>query len=433
MHIIKGFVTIESLIDNASNVTSVIGELSTQSLSYKKDKGVYTQQTTPDYRLTTFTSVDSVALTNIQVGSTQVDQIFRVVDSLLTYNNLAIRPFNSINVINHLTVGFVGEITLFHIGNFVDNGVISVPEWVSWVDDTTGNTIRIWLADAAFRAQYDEYEITVIPPFTDIDHLFTPYASVSTEIGLLQTTDLAIRMEIAKNSHPETYFRILSFKFYNSNDISQSVNVEFGLLIYGKAGDNIDIIKDALQEYILGLSNHPRSEWVVILPDIFKRTEFVIIPRWDKIAIPNLTTLSGLYGSILDVNEAKSFVTSRFNLYPNIWTSNNINIMPFDYKAIMLSVINGPDNVAGSQDIKLMYSDYIPVSTSTIDFNRMSINTKEWLLLLETALIEAETADGFSSLVEPLRKITRNNVLYITFLYNNVNYLVAARGSTLYS
>ncbi len=432
MQIIKGFVTLESLIDNTTNLVAPIGELSTQALSYRKDKGIYTDPSEPDYRLTTFTSFDSVSNTTTQLAPAQVQQVFRVVTKANSYNLTYIRPYDAISFISFLTSGFIGEVTLFTIGNFVDNGTIAMPEWIAWVDDATGNTIRIWLSDIAFKAQYDEYEIVIIPPFSDIDHFFTPYPSVSTEVSLLPVTTLATNMEIAKAGHPETYFRIMDFEFFNSTDITQSVIAQFGLLIYGKAGDNIDIIKDTLQQFILSNSNHPRSEWVVIFPDIFKRTEFIVMPRWDKLSIPNLTLLSGLYGSMLDVNDAKTFVTTNLSLYPLPWIQNNITILPFDYKAIMLSIIGSPDNITGSQDIKLMYDDYIPVSTSTADFNRMSITTKDWLILLEKAIIQAETADGFTSLVEPLRKITRDNILYITFLYRNVNYLVAARNNTIY-
>ena len=419
---------------NSGSTVALLGELSNIALTYKREKDVYTDNLYPDLRLTTFTNRNTATNASVVVGSGQVLEILNVVNELITYTVGHIRPYNNVDYLSNLTTAFNGVISGITIGNFIDNGQLSLPEWISWTSDAnTGNKIRIWLSDTAFRSQYDEYEMVIVPPFQQLDHFFTSYTSLSSEIPALLTTDLIDRMEVAKLGYPETYFKVFNFDFHNSNDVTASVPSEWGILIYGKAGDNLDIIKDVLQEYILNNSSHVRAEWTIVYPDIFKRTEFIIVPRWDKLAIPNLTQLSGIYSSMLDPIEAIEFVKTNVNIYPDPWVNDNTTIVPYDYKAITLTIIDGVDNIVGKEHIDEVFSDYIPVSSITLDFGRMSIPTREWAVLLGNALIAAETSDEFASVPEPLRKIKRLGVLYISFLYDNVNYLVAARSNTMFT
>lgn len=431
--LIKGFVSIEELIDNTFNTTAPVGELSKLALTYKKEIATYNDTDHPTLRLTSFTTEDQVTHDVVEVTDAQTLQVFEIINHLQAYAAGHIRPYDEIDVINSLSSTFGADANNFALGEFIDNGNIALPEWISWTNTSENdNKLRIWLSDTAFRAQYDEFEITIVPPFIDVDHLHTNYNSLVTEIGLLNTPELVERMDAAKQGHPETYFKILNFKLYNKDDDSLFVETEWGVLVYGKAGDNIDAIKDALEAYILNISGHLRSEWVVILPDIFKRTEFIIVPRWDQVSIPNLSVNSVLYSSMVDPNEAKTFAQDNINLYPDVWVGENLTILPFDYKALTMLIIDGTDNIAGKEHIDEIFPDYVPVSSTTLDFNRMEIFTRDWLLLLEEALIAAETIDSFSSVPEPLRKVEKLEVLYVGFLYDNVNYLVAAKTNSFY-
>jgi len=433
MQLIKGFVTIEDYIDNTTGVVAPIGELSNWSLSYKREKKIYTDVNYPTFRLTTFTSKNRTTNLTEDLTSTQYKQILEVVQYLRVYGGSHIRPYSKLDVINSLNANFLGRARTFQLGTFRDVGNIALPEWIAWISsEENDNEIRIWLSDEAFRSQYDEYEIVVIPPFDNVDHFFSNFGSLSVEINNLTTPDLLARIEQAKNNYPETYLRVLNFDFFNIDDPTQSITTEWGLLIYGKAGDNIDTIKDKLEEYILGLSTYSRTSWVKIFPDIFKRTEFIIVPRWDKISIPNLTINSALYSSMIDPNEMKTFISANINVYPDVWVNDNITILPYDYKAVTLGIIDGPDNITGKEHIDVLFSDYIPVPTSSVDFNRMSIYTRDWSILLESALISAETVTSFTSIPEPLRKVEKLGVLYVAFLYDNVNYLVAAKTNNFY-
>ena len=80
-----------------------------------------------------------------------------------------------------------------------------------------------------------------------------------------------------------------------------------------------------------------------------------------------------------------------------------------------------------------IFPDYIPVSTMTPDFARMSMKTQNWVILLGELLISAETATKFSTIPTRFRKIEREGKLFISAVYDDVNYLVAAKTNSFYS
>ena len=429
---LKGFVTIAQYINNTPNVTSPLGELSTWSMTYTKERGEYSLSSIPGYKLVTFKNVNESNI-KVEVPNNQVEQILQVVQECINYASGHIRPYNPIDFRNSLLGTFFNRISNIEIGAFVDNGSIALPEYIAWTSTEYGNNnIKIWLADEAFANQYDEFEINIIPPLMPLDNFFGFYNQAVTDLQGRTASDLTNDIQTVKDNHPETYLRLMDFDYVNQNNPAQRTKTTWGILIYGRAGDQIDIIRDAIVQFILTHSAYARPEWTVIFPDIFRRTEFVILPRWDLIAIPNLQVSSALYSSILNPVECVEFALANIDFYPIAWVNDNISILPFDYKALSLLSINGVDNVAQNATLKTIFPDYIPVSSTSLDFNRMTVKTREWLLILEQLLITAESATQYSSMPSNLRRVDRQGIMFISALYENVNYMVAAKHNAMY-
>jgi hypothetical protein len=434
MKILKGFVTINQFINNITNNVSSLGELSTFSQTFSTDKGEYKNVDLPEYSLITFKSIESTTGVAAVVSQSQVDQITELVNQAVVYATAHIRPYDPIDFKNTLLAAFTGRISTLNHGPFVDNGTLALPQWISWIStEHSDASIKIWLSDEAFQNQYDEYEIKVIPPLTPLNNFFGLFNSVSTTLDSITLNDLTNEIEVVRNSQPESYLRILNFNFVNTVNQAQTKSTNWTVLVYGKAGDNIDTIKDAIIAYVLENSTHTNQEWETILPDLFKRTEFIFLPRWDKEAIPNLTVLAGIYSSILNPKECIQFAKDNIGFYDDAFIEDNVNILPYDYKAISLVCVNGSSNIAGKETILDIIPDCIPISSTSTDFNRMQIATREWILLMDDMLVLAETATEFTTVPSPYRRIIRENKLFISMLYNNVNYLVAAKSNSFYN
>lgn len=433
MNIIKGFVSINQYTNNAPNLVSKLAEISTWSLTYSKDVGEYYSETVPGYRLLTFKSVDASTGNAVTLTDGQVTEALDLVRECLAYGTGHIRPYDPVDFRNVLLAKFFEKVGDINFGEFIDDGFKALPAWISWTSlDNDNSYVKVWLADSAFIDQYDEYSITVIPPLAALDGFFGSYSQAVTSLNSRTVSGLADAIQTAKDGSPETYLRIMDYNFINPLNVSQSNSTHWAVLIYGKAGDYVDAIKDAIVEYVLANSEHTRSEWEAILPDLFKRTEFIVLPRWDKVSIPNLTELAGLYSSILDPVECIQFAKQAIGFYSQTFIESNINILPYDYKAISLVVVNGANNVVGKQKLAEMFYDYLPVQTTSTDFSRMLVKTRDWVLLIERMLIVAETATLYSTIPTSMRRITRGDSIYITAMYDGVNYLVAAKSNAFY-
>ena len=423
---IKGFVTSSLLISNSLGATNPFFELSPLSLTYSKSRAEYQHTSHPGRILNTFQSVNGSSY--FVLNTTEINEALNVVAQILSYASTYPAPYSLPDFENAIQVGLNNTIQNVTLGPIITESTSTLPAWVSWTDVSLSRAVKIWIHNESFEEQYLEYEIVPVLPVNNIDTLYSSYGST---IAALTSSSYNFfdRIAAARNDIPESYLRGYRFKCYNYNNPSQYTLVDFAALVYGRNGDNVDSIKDAIQDYILTHSSQPQSVWEVILPAVFKRTEFLFIPRWDKISIANLNDLSSLYSSILSPKECLTFAKAKWSSYSPTYVESNLTTIPFDYKGISLLCLDGSNNIVTANDLLDLYADYIPVGTATLDFNRMSLATKNWVLGMEELIRAAETASDSVGVDNPLRKVTRNNIIYVSKVINNINYLVATRYS----
>lgn len=425
---LKGFVEIQDLIDNEPSKLSVLGELSTWCETYTKNKTEFANPDSPGYRIVGL-SCKNADTGEVEPSTTIIAETIEVVKGIYAYAAGHLRPYDTADFEATIKADFISKIYNFQYGSFVDNGNVALPEWVYWESvEEPGTVVQMWLADAAFRTQYDEYEITVIPPFNNVDDFFANSTTVLNNLKNFSFTQIIEKTQTEKDYNPETYLRFNAFEYINPDSGNNGMSY-WGVLIYGTYGDNIDAIKQAIQNYILARSAHTRAEWTAILPDLFETTEFVILPRWDKYAIPNKEVQAGIHSSYSEPNEVMVFAKTHADFYNPDWVTANITIMPFNYKDMTLIVIDGPDNIANKKHFVGLFPDYIPEATTSLEFNRMTAFSQDFFIKLEKLIIAAETATKYSSLSADFRKIWRNNKLYLSMVYDNVDYLVAANAN----
>lgn len=432
MRVIQGFVQINSLVSNLPNQVAPLGELSSFSMTYAKDKTEWGNSLYPDYSLTCFKAFDDQTETVINVEPNDLDMMFRILQLAVQYAAGHTQPYVAQDFRNSIIAEVSDRVTNLQFGKFKSNGNIALPEWVSFrsIDGTT--FYKYWLADSAFADQYDDYVIEVIPPIENIDKFFMPYAQVVEALAEQTLSSLTQLIEEKKGPFPETYIRFNEYVFRNVNNINQSVKTNWTLVVYGKAGSDIDKMKDAVIDYVMSHTNYTREQWEHMFPELFKRTEFVLVPRWDKIAIEDMQELSGLYGSIMDPAECVAFAKEAVTFYSPAYVETNVSILPFDYKALTILSVNGMNNSDYASNLKSLFPDYLPINSNSLDHSRMSPVTRAWVVLLEGVLIIAESADEYTSLPYHVRRTYKDGKMFFSFVYKNVNYLVMAKMNEVY-
>ena len=430
MKIIKGFVSYASLTNNASNTVSSLGELSDISQTYSLDKLVYSKShdnNTDVATLTVMHSKDSVDSSYFELNYNQTEEIFKIVHFVKTF----LRTYPSatfLQIIENLNTEYLGEVSGMQFGPIVIRGTDKLPQWISWISTrNTNNYIRVWLSDTAFKAQYDEFFIKVVPPVDTVSQLFGGYNNVTTLIATQNQDSLYEKISNTRQDKPETILRVLNFNYVNPLNVTQTIPVKWPVLIYGSAGDTLDAIKNALEEYLLTAAPGTTiAQWQVIFPDLFKRTEFIVLPRWDLISVANFSANSSLYRNSMLVQElltyAKNFLAPTF---PATHIDANIETIAVDYKSMSLLVVPGFNNLEGKTRITQMFPDYLAVNTALTDFSRMRQLTQEWVIKLNAALFVANDPTSITILPTGIRHQRKYGKNFVSFMYDNVSYLVA--------
>lgn len=458
----KTFASIGDMADNNHRQVSLIGELSAYSSTFSRDRLLSSTTfsiATVGYngialRQTVF-SCRNAAQKRVAPNEALVDYVEEVAAYL--YKGALQRQYTADgDTVRQYLMTYGTPIHQIQPGTMVSHASEYYPEFISfiirgadlkqWYQDIRGRTleltpelervqVKLWLSDRAFQLQFDEYEIEVIPPIEMIDGFFQSEDNVRTSVMRRRIEELMEQINAVADKDPYTQVKTLEFNWHNPlNDTKIPTNWTF--VVYGQQGLSNDALKAHLRDWILKKSNNPRDGWVIRFPDIFKTTEFVFVPNWSRYAIPNETLSPGMYTPYQDYQEA--MLVSRQAVAGEGYTSQHLvrslGFLGNTYKSVGLLVCGGPENRTEHQYFNQVWPDYLAVSTSSTDFNRMQPSTQNWVNRFHYLMRLAEEATELSDLPAGFSRITRKNYLdkpvtYIAMTERNVQYLVVTKQS----
>lgn len=432
---LKGFVGIETLISNTEGVVAPAGEISTLALTYSKDVGIYNSDTYATLTYYSFHCRNELGAKLI-VPAVMKGHVFEMANWVNTSQRAGGSPQTRTAFLAALVQQWSGTAINLNCGEMVqvETGLF-FPEWVSFQKTNldastgiTGNLTTLWFSDSAFRNQYDESEITVIPPVDNLEVFFAGKAQVQAALAARDLPTTLEKVEVAKGGKPET---IISSENFNWVDIAtaQTVKTSWMLLIYGAAGDDLDQIREAIRNYIAANSTRSEAEWKQIFPDIYKNTEFVIFPQWHLWAIPDRQLYQGTHSPVLNLKAGINYLKAAVPSFGATHLETYGAAMPCQYKSLTLLLTPSPDNRINTQQITQVYPDIINVPTSDALWESMAEDTKDFLEGLHQMVITAETMGAYTDVPQGFRRTTRSGVIYVSRKYKEVNYLVAAKST----
>lgn len=432
---LKGFVGIESLISNTEGIVAEVGELSTQARTYAKDVLYYYTPLYSALEFACFHSKDGAGA-KVPVPPVMQGHVFDVANWINTSQRLNGSPQNREDFLAAYVQQYGGTSTNLDCGLMkqIDVGFY-FPEWVSFqktnLDPAGGieeNLTTLWFADESFRSQYDDYEITVVPPVANLNVFFSGKAQVVAALAAQGIGATLQRLQDAKEGHPETISSGENFDWIDPAT-QQRVPTNWSLLIYGAAGDDLDAIRQAIRDYIAANNTHTEDEWKVIFPDIYKNTEFVIFPNWNAWAIPDRALFQGVHSPVVKLKASLQYLKDALPTFLPTWIDTHGVAIPCNYKSLSLFLTSSPDNRVGTTDITDLYPDIINVPTSDTLWEAMAADTRAWLEGVQKMVMTAETMGPFTDLPTGFRRTTRAGIIYITKKFNDVNFLVASKGT----
>lgn len=427
---LKGFIGINAFADNFPNAVSPLGELSNQSLTYSKEKGFYGKTEHDNVTLISFSSIDSSG-DAVQVPARISDYVLTLsqwcfdksVEGTLTGDGELFK--------NLLLAQFGVQITKLEVGKMVVAGSNWLPSYIEWELDDGGdaNLTKIWFAEDAFNVQYDGYEIIVIPPIATLDEFHKTVDIVKPLLDAFTLEHHHQNVAVATQPNPYTFLISKDYTWYDKEDPTTFLSTDWSVAIYGIAGNNPILIKEAIADYILKNSIYLRVDWIPIFPDIFTSTEFTFVPLWHLTSIPDERPEGEIYSPLASYNVILEMAKKYMHGYTDVHILANLISTGIQYKSLSMVVSGGLEN----KDDKFKLTDYFPdyalISTVSVDFNRMLHTTIGFIKALIKATIAAETIDEYSFLDNSMSRIVRDDRLYVGFDYDDVLYIVLARSS----
>lgn len=430
MYWLKGFVNVDALANNTPGSVSALGELSNVSNSYAIEKGYYNSNSYQYVELVSFYSkYDTGNL--IAVPAKYSDHVLRLAQWIYE-QAIADKLTDSEEAFRTLFLSEFGTtVKDFECGKMVVAKGNWLPSYIAWSldDGVEENLLRVWFSDDAFKTQYDEFQIVVIPPIEPVDTFQLTKAKVAVAMQAFTVPKRDANVLVKTGGEPYTYLVSKEYPWYDREDPTATLTTVWTVAIYGIAGNNLAQIKDALADYILAHSSYARTDWIPVFPDIFTDTEFTIVPRWDLKSVPDETVLGSLYSPIVPYDGLVDFAKKFIKSVTDTHRVKYLTTMGLQYKSLAAIVVGGDENRDRKYLLKNFYPDYALLSTTSIDFNRMASGTVEFVQKLIEAVIAAEEMDEYSYIGATLSRITRDGMLYVGFSHNDVEFLVLSRSS----
>lgn len=422
---------INSLIDNELDTISKLGELSYQSRSYSREIGVYTNDNYDKVRLMTFYSFNDK--TEVPLSKELANHVLALGQWLTDEALLNRIDADRTAFIQKLNEEYKGRITLKQAGKMVTNGKYYLPEYITFslTADTRENTYRIWFSDDAFRGQYDKYEIEVIPQIINVDDYHKGYTKVSQVLTEHTVKKLHDRVNEKANGHPYTYIVTNIYDYINPDDKTMTLPTSWTVIIYGEHGNNSDIIREAISNHVLANSDYTREQWEKIIPDLFIPTEFYLCPFWTKFATENLQLKGGIYSPTVPLRDVIPFAQRTMVGYAKTHLEKNVAVLSSTYKSIALLACGHAKNRLTSSKFEEAWADYCNIYSTSRDFNRISPETQEFILVMNKLLLETETMTPDSEVPLSYSRVKRGEMYYLSKEHNGVSYLMPLRWNFL--
>lgn len=428
MYLVKGFGVNPATAINTPGIINFFGELSTQSLTYTKEKGIYKNAAISSAGFITFLCEDDGVAKELPENlSNQVILVCSYVfNKIINTRNTG---YLMGQLLQELSSEFITQSKNFTGGLIESEDGYYSPDWIEWRDKDYNHLFKIWFTDRSFRNQYDEYELNFTPPLTNLDSFFAGGVAVENLLKDVTPFNIVNNMQVAKGDNPETFIKLETYEYHDPFDQDRVIPTHWGILGYGIAANNIDVIREELIKYILANSNKTREDWALILPDLFKRTEFILLPLWNKYAIEPRTTTPGIYSPIADIKESTTLLKTILPEYSTYQIDQYASLIGFPYKSVAIISVGNEDNRSNKFRLTDYFPDYIAVPSTSLDFNRMSEKTKNWALMIHELIMYADEISPTSSIPLTISKIERDGVVYLSRMVDNIQYLVVVRYS----
>lgn len=432
MATIRGYIPMAALSDNRHNVVAKFGEFSTKVDTFTRDMQHFYNDAMPGVGFHALFSEenDNHWVIDKATGESILAVGKWVYDQYLA--GLIPRNTSKAAFIVALTKQFP-TMKNFAVGELLAGPASNknMPDYIRMTTVAGNHTVQIWFSDSAIKAQYDTYEVNVIPPVRDVKMLNNHLSAVQTAVMTFGIAAIRQQAEAIIGEDPPTYDTTYMLTWKDPTGSGSTLELTWTVIGYGPLSVEEEAIKDAIKQY---LTDHaPDIDWSKIFPSLYSSSEFVIIPFWEQTSPATEDIDLGTYSPFTLVNDAKPIATPRlpvgYSAATNISThlNNYLQVFCFIWRSITLAAVGSPSNLASNRKIESIIPDLLNVPTTNGDWGRMSPSTASFVEKLTFCLETARNFGPTSVAPSGLMKRISGGRIYLSFNHGDFKIMVLTR------
>lgn len=432
MATIRGYIPMAALADNRHNVVAKFGEFSTKVDTFTRDPQHFYNDAVPGVGFVALFSEenDNHWVIDAATGASILAVGKWVYDQYLA--NLIPRNTSKAAFIVALTKQFP-TMKNFAVGELLAGAASNknMPDYIRMTTVAGNHAVQIWFADAAIKAQYDTYEVNVLPPVRDVKMLNNHLSAVQTAIMTYGYAELRKQVEAIIGEDPPTYDSTYTLTWKDPTGSGSTLEITWTVVGYGPMSIDEESIKDAIKQYLTDYA--PEIDWSKIFPSLYSSSEFTIVPLWEQLSPVTEDIDLGTYSPFTLVNDLKTIVTPRlpvgYSAATNISThlNNYLQVFGFIWRSMTLAAVGSPSNLASNRKLESIVPDMLNVPTTNGDWGRMTPETADFVEKLTTCLELARNFGPTSVAPSGYTKRISGGRIFLTFNHGDYKIMVLTR------
>lgn len=410
--------------DSVVGNTAPLGELSTYSLSFSANKTEIHDPAYPDVSGVVFSCRrDGVEVTNlpgVTVRSAMIimDKLVNGLDSSIPFAEQIKTVFPTL----HPTMQYSDLITF--------NGR-TLPGYISWEEIINGDlvTFHLYTADVVFRAQYDLFEIRVVPPVPNLGDMRDSDVMMLAALDEYDEEKKLEDIETARDNDSITKLAGVTLKWVSPVNGSE-INLTWRLLTLGAKGlERVNQLQ-AIRDYIIDTYGDFSDGWGDIFPELNVTTTLTLLPLWDDVALRSSGSVNYVYSPTITIDHFYEGMTKRLGETPPNEVISKLDYAQSLYKSIGFFA-HTEENGASPLPFSALYPDFSLVSVNDINLNRLSSDTRGAVSAIETGLRLAENYKVEDVLPINFWIEVEERLRFVCYVTNGVGHRIATRESYL--
>lgn len=418
-----GFVEIQNFRNNTPGHVATVGEFPKESWTYSKENETYSLAT---YRNVRFIALDSKRKdVLVPVNLAYQDTVLKISEWLYGRSISSNIPSDKAALLQALRAEFGDTTTIKEVGDIVRKDTYLFPTFISFSATNAGeeNNVYVWYSAQKLFEQYPNSEHDVVLPVDNIDDLVGNRDKALSLLKAITIVSNNARVNKIAAANPQTYLMTMNFDWHDIDNPDIKYPAPFNDLIHGPAGKNIDYIKEAFRNAILTQSQHGVDVWSKHFPDLFTKTEFYVVPLWDRVALPNKEQSIGTYSSTVPVKDISVYAAKYFKGYDAAHIAENVCVSSAAFQCLQFISCGNKDNYGAQTSFDKQWPTYCDLDTRAPDFGQIPPEMQQFIIILNTLFKAAEEATETTLLPNEMTRAERDGVYYLTSTVGNIQLL----------